>query len=311
MKPQDSDLCMQKSKMKDICSCDVEDKELLACFREKLKRWKACLSDNEDCHSIFRQLTTLFWDHAVYRTFNEARRLSEETNDPSTGLQGTIIDLLDRNFMASQAIAIRRLTDQRKDVVSLRSLIDEIKASISLYTRENYVCYDGISFDETPDDDYRVEYLRNSRQTRYDYLSGKDKDSRSRDDKLSSALFVTMEEEINKDFATTREIRIYVNKWVAHAAAQGNRGQHVRVLDNISLQKLDECYQALIRIGKKVELFVDKLLLCSVPTAPFDKFKNWDKPVVTTKDLKALREYWLERDREVEHWAKKATTIHR
>ena len=256
-------------------------------------------------------MTRLFWDHAVYRTFNEARKLSEETDDPSTGLQGTIIDLLDRNFMDSQAIAVRRLTDQRKDVVSLKSLVDEIEANISLYTRENYVCYDGISFAEAPDDDHHVRHLRNSRQTRYDYLSGKDKDSRSRDDKLSCSVLTKMEEEVTKDFVITEEVRLYVNKWVAHAAAQDNRGQHVKVLDNISLQKLDECYQALIRIGKKVELFIDKFLSCSVPTAPFDKLKNWDKPVVTTKDLKALREYWFERDREIENWAEKATIIHR
>lgn len=157
-------------KMKDTCSCDVKDKELLASFRGKLKHWKTCLSDEKDCHSIYKQLTTLFWEHAIYRTFNEARRLSEETNDPSTGLQGTIIKLLDKNFMDSQATAIRRLTDQRKDVVSLRVLTDEIKDNVDLYTRENYVCYDGISFDEMPDDDDHVKYLRHSRQTRYDYL---------------------------------------------------------------------------------------------------------------------------------------------
>ncbi len=242
---------MQCPKMKDICSCDITDKELLACFREKLKHWKTCLSDEKDCHSIYNQLTRLFWDHAVYRTFNEARRLSKETDDPSTGLQGTIIDLLDRKFMDSQAIAIRRLTDQHKDAVSLRSLADEIKGNVALYTRENYVCYDGISFDEAPDDDDQVRYLRHSRQTRYDYLSGKDKCNRSRDDKLSSSVLAKMEEELTNDFVITEEVRLYVNKWVAHAAAQDNRGQHVGVLDNISLRKLDDCYQALIRIGKK------------------------------------------------------------
>ena len=301
---------MRDAKMKDICSCDVKDKELLACFRGKLKHWKTCLSDEKDCHSIYNQLTTLFWDHAVYRTFNEARRLSEKTNDPSTGIQGTIIDLLDRNFMDSQAIAIRRLTDARKDVVSLRSLIDEIKENIGLYIRENYVCYDGISFEEAPDDDDLVRGLRNSRQIYYDYLSGKDKDSRSRDDKLSSAVLAKMEEEVKKDFMIAEEVRLYVNKWVAHAAAPSNRDQYLKVLDNISLHKLDQCYQALIRIGKKVELFVDEFLLCSVPTPQFNQLQNWDKPIVITKDLDALKEYWLERDSEIGDWSEKATIIH-
>jgi hypothetical protein len=301
---------MRDAKMKDICSCDVKDKELLASFREKLKHWKTCLSDNKDCHSIYRQLTSLFRDHAIYRTFNEARRLSEETNDPSTGLQGTIIDLLDRNFMDSQAIAIRRLTDQRRDVVSLRSLIDEIKVNISIYTRENYVCYDGFSFDKAPDDDHHVEHSRRARHTSYDYLSGKENGSRSREDKLSSTVLAALEEGIEEDFKITREVRIYVNKWVAHAADPKNREKYAHVPDEVHLHKLDECYQALIRIGKKVELFIDEFLLCSVPKPIFDQLKNWDKPVVTTKDLKALREYWFERDREIENWAKEATIIH-
>lgn len=307
---------MWGTKMKDICSCDVKDKELLACFREKLKHWKTCLSDEKDYHSIYNQLTTLFWDHAVYRIFNEALRLSEETNDPSTGLQGTIIELLHKNFMDSQAIAIRRLTDVSynkpdREVYSLRRLVDEIKANINLYTRENYVCYDGISFDEEPDDDDRVRAFRNSRQTRYDYLSGKDMNHCSRDDKLSSTVLAALEEGIEEDFKITREVRRYVNNWVAHAADPKNREKYAHVPDEVHLQKLDECYQALIRIGKKVELFIDEFLLCSVPTPIFDQLKNWDKPVVTTKDLKALREYWFERDREIENWAKEATIIHR
>jgi hypothetical protein len=297
--------------MNDICSCDVKDKELLALFREKLRRWKACLSDQEDYHSIYNQLTTLFWDHAVYRTFNEARRLSIKTNDPSTGLQGTLIDLLDKNFMDSQAIAIRRLTDKDNRVFSLRFLIDEIKANTHLYTRENYVCYDGITYcDEDPiTNRYSVNYqidlanlLRNKRQEGYDFLSGKCKDRRSRDDKLSLAVFA----EIEKDFKITEEVRTYVDKWVAHAEAPWERKKHAHVLDKISLSKFDECYQSLIRIGKKIELLIDEVLLCSVPTPLFDQLKNWDKPVVVTKDIQALREYWGERDKEIEKWAKEA-----
>lgn len=303
-------------RMKDICSCDVKDKELLALFREKLKHWKACLSDDNDCHSIYNQLNVLFWDHAVYKTFNEARRLSEETGDLSTGLQGTIINLLDKNFMDIQAIAIRRLTevssrDPDKEVYSLRRLIDEIRENSNLYIRENYVCYDGLAFDEAPGEDHHARYSRSSRQTRYDYLSGKDKDSRMRGDKLSSAVLVAMKKEIEKDFEITKEVRIYVNKWVVHAAANQNRKKHVQVLDNISLQKLDDCYQALIRIGKKIELLIDEFLLCSVPTPLFDQLENWDKPVVIKEDLKALKKYWDERSDEIEKWDEKATVVHR
>ena len=292
--------------MKNLCSCDVQDKELLALFREKLKRWKVCLSDAKDCHSIYNQLTKLFWNHTVYRTFNEARRLSIEINDPLTGLQGTIIELLDENYMNSQATALRCLTDRDSKVYSLRRLFDEIKCSISLYTRKNYVCYDEISYNENPGDDFRVNYIRKSRQAKYDILSGKDKDNRSINDAISQTVFAMIKKEIEKDFKIMRDIEIFVNNWVVHTAAPHKQRKHAHVLDKTSLKKLDDCYQAIIRIGKKIEIFLDDFLLCSVPTPTFDQLKNWDKPIVTTKDLKTLRNYWLKRDKEIENWAEEA-----
>jgi len=299
---------MDDWKMEHICRCDVKDTGLLARFREKLKHWKNCLLDENDCHSVYNQLTELFWDHTVYSTFNEARRLSIETNDPSTGLQGTIIDLLDRTFMKSQATAIRRLTDKRKDVISLRRLIIEIQENRNLYSRENYVCYDGISFDDALGDDPDVLSMRNARQACYDYLSGKDRDHRSRDDKLSSTVFAAMKKGIEEDFAITKEVTIYVDNWVAHAATYVNRGKHTDILDQVSLRKLDECYRALIRIGKRVELLIDGFLLCSVPTPEFDQLENWDRPVLETKDLAAVKGYWDTRVSEIDNWASAATT---
>jgi len=306
---------MQTFKNKDICDCDVEDKELLARFREKLKRWKTFLSDEEDYHSVTNQLYRLFWDHAVFRSFNEAIGLSEKTNDVSTGRQKTIIRLLDKNFMDSQAIAIRRLTDKDKKVFSLRRLFDEIKENTHLYTRENYVCYDGISYcDENPVDDsesdrekLQANYERYIRHVGYDFLSAKDKNNRSRDDKISTDVFAAIEKEIENDFEITGEVRTYVDKWVAHAEAARTRKKHAQVLDKISLWKFDECYKALIRIGKKIALLLDDFLLCTVPIPQFDPLENWDKPLVTEKDLVILNEYWSERVGEIQKWDKEAT----
>ena len=87
---------MENAPWKDLVDCDVRDKEHLALFRAKLREWKKCLNDLQDPHSIFHQITTLMWDDTVWRTFNEARGLSERTQDPSTGLQNTLIDLIDR-----------------------------------------------------------------------------------------------------------------------------------------------------------------------------------------------------------------------
>ena len=208
-------------------------------------------------------------------------------------------------------MAIRRLVevssrDPDKEVCSLRQLIGEIEENIDLYIRENYVCYDGVSYEKEEGEYWKISYQRDHRQTRYDILSGKDNNNRSRDDKLSSDVFAKIKKEIERDFGITKEVRIYVNKWVAHASATWNRERHIPILDKISLRKLDDCYKALIRIGKKIELLIDELLLCSIPTPVFDQLKNWDKPVVVSKDIVKLSKYWRERDKEVTDWSNEA-----
>ncbi|UCD57632.1 MAG: hypothetical protein JSV16_00550 [Candidatus Hydrogenedentota bacterium] len=299
------------SNWKDICGCDVEDKELFAAFRQKLRKWKACLSDRDDDNSIFTQLASLFWDHAVFTTFNEARRLSEERKDPSTGLPGTVIDLLDRNFMDSQAVAIRRLsdpgsTDPNREVCSLRSLFTEIAENLHLYTRENYVCYDGLFYDGPQNDD-DLEAIHCYRQAKYDLLSGKNKDERRRDDRVSSTLFADMKKEIVNNFAIMDDVRQYVNKWVAHAAPAWQANRAARVLDRVTLKKFDDCYHASIRIGKKVAFLVDEDLVCMVPVpGGFDQFKNWDKPVVVKEAIEALDKYWDDRATEIDDWVREA-----
>jgi hypothetical protein len=305
---------MQDSKMKDISICDVKDKRSLSLFREKIERWKSWLSDSEDCHSIANQLYRLFENSVVFRTFIEAIRLSERRNDPATGCPWTIIGLLDENFMDSQATAIRRLTDKGTKSSSLRNLFTQITKNVHLYTRENYVCYDGTSYcDEDPIDDselncqeHQAKWERSKRHQRYDVLSATNENTRSRKDRISPTVFRKITGEIERDFKVTEEVKTYVDKWVAHAEATRTLRKHDQVRHKISLHKFDKCYQALIRIGKKIELLTDDFLQYTVP-AP--QLENWDKPLVMEKDLKALYKYWAQRVQQIEDWDKRAIVV--
>ena len=221
--------------MKNLCECDVEDKESLAVFRNKMRRWHQILT-GDDIHSIFNQIQDMIWNDTVYRTFNEARRLSEETNDPSTGLPGTIIELLDLSFLVSQTMAIRRLTDSHewrpeRAVHSLPSLVEEIKESKSFFSRENYVCYDGIPFEggKLPHPLGREHSLRHSV---FDLISCTDKDHRNRYDKINEKIFKEIQREISK----ADLIRTYSNKFVAHA---GERERGRILIINYSIQTVN------------------------------------------------------------------------
>jgi len=290
-------------KWKDICDCDVEDKERLAVFRAKLKTWKDCL-ESQDVHSIFQQISSLLWNDIVYRTYNEAVRLSNETKDPSTGVPATLLQLLDLQFMDMQVMAIRRLTDPhehdpKRSVSSLPRLICEIKENIDLYTRENYVCYDGTPYERAGNEDWKTEARRDDRQKKYDILSGKDEASRTRLDKVNMNTLKDME----KEFKTFDVLRKYANKYLAHASDPENRGKEL-LPDQVTLSKFDDSYKAIFRIGKTIGLLIDQFLLCQVPTGSFDKLKNWDKPIVTKEDHKKLYDYWQNRAIEIKDWSK-------
>lgn len=88
---------MDKKAMKDICECDVRDKESLALFRSLMCKWQEVLA-GEDRHSIFNQIQDLVWDDAVYRTFNEARRISIENRENGNQLLCTITEVATPQF---------------------------------------------------------------------------------------------------------------------------------------------------------------------------------------------------------------------
>ena len=118
---------------------------------EKLRTWKEQLN-GKDKHAIWRRVATLFYYDAVWRTYNEARRISRSHTAPSTGLPGSIIEVLDQGFFCLQIFEISKLVEKnwdnpKKHVYSLRRLFVEIKDSRELYTRENFVTCDGIRYE--------------------------------------------------------------------------------------------------------------------------------------------------------------------
>lgn len=58
-----------------------------------------------------------------------------------------VAHLLNSGYFSSQVLATRRMLDKRRDVVSLRRLINDIRDNKSLITREVYVSFDGTSYE--------------------------------------------------------------------------------------------------------------------------------------------------------------------
>ena len=125
-----------------IADCDVSCPVGLERYRTKRADWVNWLDDDEH-HAIWRVLTQMVWNEVAFNTLAEIADADSESalNNP------LIIEAVINGHLAMQVLAIRRLTDTTKKVLSLSNLLKDIRSHRELLTRENYVAFDGLPYD--------------------------------------------------------------------------------------------------------------------------------------------------------------------
>ena len=292
--------------MSDICLCDVTNKESLAVFRVHRRRWVDWVCGRHK-HSIATQVADLLWYDTIFRTINEARRIHVASGSDETGINGIMMELLDHSFLSSQALGIRRLTDQPlynakpgKESISLRSVISSISENLSVFTRENYVCHDGVPFDEPSGGDVKMRIGWECRHEYFDVLSGTMSTNRRRNDILAERSVKKLEKALD----VCDVVRQYVNKFLAHASDSTTKSYSEEPLKEMTLRKLDTCYQAIVEVAWFLgEVVLREPAFGGVPVPQFDHLQGLDKPLVAGKDLTMVNDFWDGRLRDVDSWA--------
>ena len=297
--------------MTNICDCDVQNKEALAIFRVKRVNWNNWLF--EDSLSISNQIRYMLWKDAIFRTFNEARRMTINRESESLGFNGSLLHLLDEGFLVSQVMAIRRLTDRnfydpKKGVLSVPRLIDDILSNIDIFTRENYVSYDGSKYEglsiETDGIDKWIPWKK--KHENFDTLSNVSPQNRSRTDRVNKYVFI----KLNKELKICENLRTYANKFIAHASDPIGRLKLTENQKKVTLNKLDQCYKTIIRVSSFIGVIVlYEHELGRVPTPQYNHLENIEKPMISQDDLENLHNYWHKRVNEVIHWRQNLWTI--
>ncbi|MEE8186105.1 MAG: hypothetical protein V3T99_00400 [Nitrososphaerales archaeon] len=300
--------------------CDVENKDSLRTFREKRAQWIEWFS-GEDAHSVWNQMSFLFWDHALFCTVNELRRLAAQSPTSTVGFNSSVIRLFDKGFVTSQAVTIRRLIEKPKGgsrwaVMSLRRLLKDIQKNRGLITRENYVSYDGLPYDpeaglaewtknriergETANFEWMESkgpsaWLTSKRaHENFDRLSKVAPSDRKRTDQVLDVWF----DRLAKKLEPCKAIKKYVDKFVAHASDPATRkGLQTEEL-GITLEKLEQCLRAIYRVAA----FLYGPLLwegtyAPLPIPQFDVLKDIDKPWISAKDKAVAHKVWKEQVR--------------
>jgi hypothetical protein len=309
----------------DIEDCDVCDVDKLRRFRDLRATWIDWLR-GRDAHQIWGQINSLIWDYLLFCTVNQLRKIGVDDENESRGLNGAVLRLFDTGFAVSQAATIRRLVEIPKSnpkwaVISLRRVIEDVRANRDLFTREIYVAYDGLPYDfalvhdtwlskrieegkenkfgglETkgPNAWYRSQRLHEH----FDRLSGKSVSDRSRYDVMSEKWL----DHADAFLVCCEPIKIYVDKFVAHAADQSTRSNLPEGAEGVTLAKLEECHKAIY----KAAAFVYGHILWegsygALPTPQYDHLAGLDKPWALQKDMGAVQDAWDKFATAVEEW---------
>ncbi len=122
--------------------CDVTDRDALAAYRARQAIWLRRLR-TDDHHAIWPQIYSMTLGDLTFQTIAHVANADSESALHNPLISRSLI----QGYAASQGLAIRRLVDRRRDVISLHRLLLDIKRHRSLLTREIYVSGDGLPYD--------------------------------------------------------------------------------------------------------------------------------------------------------------------
>ncbi|MGH7015114.1 MAG: hypothetical protein ACREEL_13330 [Stellaceae bacterium] len=284
--------------------CDVNDKLSLDRFRQKRREWLDHLSRDEH-HSIQILLSSMAWRDVAYRLLGDIAN-----GDAASGLRNPLVaEALIDGYFSVQVLAIRRLMGRAVGTISLWRLIEDVRQSRNLFTRENFVAFDGLPYDcdqarervmpaviragaawaarEGPDAWVPAQMAHDL----FDKLSGIQPSARRRDDRIPNRIFDRIAQW--RDEADADSLLKWCNNFLAHAAGRQRRdGIDVRAVGP-NTDKVTAIIRSCIRASEGVAYLIRAAGHGSiVPVAQFNQLERLNAPLSVAVFVPTLRERW-------------------
>lgn len=279
-----------------ISDCKVSNKTDLARYRAKRTEWVNWLEDDEH-HAIWQVLTQMVWNEVAFKTLAGIADADDDSVLNNTLIRNAVL----YGHVAMQVLAIRRLTDMSKGVLSLSKLLLDIRSNRQLLTRENYVSFDGLPYDYAivEEEHYRTRgfgatWLETTgprafgsarrAHEQFDRLSGVSPDRRKRDDQLPTKLTHTIEGWIVECGAN--DIANWSHKYLAHAGSLASRQAIAGY--GVTGVKIDTAIKGLARAAEAVSaylLYSSGRMNALMATAQFDQFERLENPALASTSV--------------------------
>jgi hypothetical protein len=278
-----------------IGQCDVppERRVALETFRNKRQLWLSWISEDEH-HAIWTVLSSMIWRDVSFKALAHLAAADEKNALNNSLVAEALID----GYVATQVLAIRRLLDDgNNDIISLRRLIKDVKRNLSLFTRENFVCFDGLPYDyqavqwkqmlervgtgpfwaETSGPG--AHGVSRMAHEQFDILAGIGPENRTRQDRLPRTLLTTIEKWLDESGA--EDLARWSHAYLAHAGGPESRKRIADLM--VTADKITGAIKALARVTEAISawlLFAGGRSGSLMPVAQFDQFEKLDVPIM-------------------------------
>jgi hypothetical protein len=287
--------------------------------------WNDCLKGNDE-NSIFKQITIMIWDTAIFRLILESRQIQVGRNPDNPPLNASFHSFIDRNYFQAQVAFIRRLADKsrygligRKGIYSLYSLIDDISIRRTELTREVFFELRHISYDYTKLQQGEKEFIpQQAKENKsafwippefdwevsaeahvtFDRLCGIQARERTPQDIISEKVFSRLKDKLD----LCSDISNYVDKYIAHSATPESR-----IIENvdsakITLKQVWDAHQIIYEVAEFLSL-----VLFSTGNVPLawkspTLLKNWESPLLESEDISLLELVYKKYGEETTNW---------
>jgi hypothetical protein len=255
-------------------------------------------------NSIQNIIQSLAWNDSIYRTFNEGLRLAR-SKPRKARIPKSLVEYIHRSHLAYVVITLRKLYDDKskgsRAVNSLRTITQKLSDNTHLFTRKNYVAYDGMPYISKAGLDWKIEATINGRHHEFDLLCKRKPDQERR---TSDTVDPEVPRIIHEKTVLRQEIEQFANKFLAHSAAASNRPNEDLAFKNLTLARIQIQYKNAIWATQQIGRFLCEHILTEVPSPQFDVLDQWDTGIFDKSIKKLLMKYWYQRMAWWRKWTK-------
>ena len=289
----------------------------------KWELWRNCLSGKDE-NSIWHTTVQMTWDTAMFRFLWESWNISKQKNPNQPKINHYIYEFILRGYFTTMSAAIRRLIDDYdlrgvKGVFSLTAILKDIGKNREYLTRKKYFQLRNLPYDTEVVEKSEQEWLLSHRMwveedlpipveidsmpsknghSYFDRLSNKTIMNRSPDDIIDERVIDVLKAKLS----TCNDVKVYVKKFIAHAATPDSREKINIEQYGISLKNIWNAQKLLFEVTQLLaEALFGEHYLPLMPLSPV-AFEFWDVPLLESEDLPKLIEVYNKFKSETSQW---------